>query len=330
VAVGKKQLIRLVHLAAYLKENRYPNCRTFSEYLRLSDIDRNRSLSCTEKTIYRDIQVLKKDFDAPIAFDYERNGYYLIHHGWNFCCPQIFDDTELLAAVLGARIAEHIFPEPLKSRIRDSVASLLIDNNPDFLDKTQVDSLVIIPSLRTLIKAEVFMPLFTAWQNHETVRMKYEDVESEVSERDFEPHAMIFFDGIWYAKGFCYLRNAPRTFVVHRIKSVSSTGKFFKPDPAIIKSASEELIFDPEIVKNVKIVCDAYLLNMLRVKPLHAKQKARKLTDGRFEVSIPEIARYRLLTWVMRQCGRAMIVNPSDMASEIREFAKKIQKKHGF
>lgn len=101
--------------------------------MRQADLDENLNVACTPKTIFRDIQTLKNDFDAPIAFDKVRNGYCLKHHGWNFSCPQIYDDNEMLAAVLGARVAEHIFPAPMKKQIREAVDYLLMYNNPDVL-----------------------------------------------------------------------------------------------------------------------------------------------------------------------------------------------------
>ena len=73
--VSKKQLVRLVRLVAQLKENRYPNCTRFSEEMRQADLDENLNLACTPKTIFRDIQTLKNDFDAPIEFDKVRTGY---------------------------------------------------------------------------------------------------------------------------------------------------------------------------------------------------------------------------------------------------------------
>lgn len=173
--VNKKQLVRLVRLVAQLKENRYPNCASFAADMRKADIEENLNLSCTAKTIARDIQVLKRDFNAPIDFDPSRNGYYLTHHEWTFSCPQIFDDSCMLSAVLGARVAEHIFPQPMRTQIRDAVNFLLTNNNPDFLDTAQVDSLVVIPSNRTKIDAKVFMPLFYAWQNHKVCHIAYRD-----------------------------------------------------------------------------------------------------------------------------------------------------------
>ena len=55
MAVGRKQLVRLIRLVAQLKENRYPNCSTFAAELRQLDLEENLNVSCTAKTVARDI-----------------------------------------------------------------------------------------------------------------------------------------------------------------------------------------------------------------------------------------------------------------------------------
>ena len=326
--INKKQLVRLVRLVAQLKENRYPNCTSFAEEMRKADIEENLNLSCTTKTIFRDIQMLKDEFEAPISFDKSRNGYYLTRRDWNFSCPQIYDDSEMLAAVLGARIAEHIFPAPMRDRIRAAVDYLLVHNNPNFLDTTQMDSLVIIPANRTRIDAAVFMPLFYAWQSHEICRIEYTSSKGEMSTRDFEPHALVFFDGVWYAKGFCHARNEMRTLVLSRMESVIPLGKHFKIDPKIVKTANEEGIFDPEKVGNVVVECDEYLTNIIHTRPLHPEQRIKRLPNGGCRISVSEMSKYRLITWVMHQCGRATVMEPPDIREGIKAFAQRIFEIH--
>ncbi len=326
--VSKKQLLRLVRLVAQLKENRYPNCASFADYLCRLDTEENLNLSCTPKTISRDIAVLKHDFEAPIAFDASQNGYYLIYHDWSFNCPQIFDDTCMLSAVLGARVAEHIFPQPLKQQIRDAVDFLLTNNNPAFLNTTQVDSLVVIPSNRTPIDADVFMPLFQAWQRHEICRISYTDSRGNDTERNFEPHALIFYDGVWYAKGFCHKRKEMRTFALPRMKSVILSGVRFTSDPKIVATANEEGIFDHEMVTDVVVHCDDQLTKIIQTRPLHHEQKVVECPDGGCDIHVKRMTHFHLVTWVMRQCGRASIVQPKVCRSEIEEFAKKLLEDH--
>ena len=85
--INKKQLYRLIKLIGKLKENRYPNCSSFAEELKEANIDDNLNISCSAKTVQRDIKLLKDYFNAPIEFNGEKNGFYLKHHGWRFTPP---------------------------------------------------------------------------------------------------------------------------------------------------------------------------------------------------------------------------------------------------
>lgn len=326
--ISKKQLIRLVRFVASLKENRYPNCSSFAAELRKADISENINVACTPKTIARDIRILKDDFCAPIKFNASRNGYYLTERNWSFSCPQLFEETALLSAVLGARVAEHIFPEPLRHDVRSAVDYLLTNNNPNALNQIQVDSLVVIPSNRIEVNADVFLPLFKAWENHEICRIDYEDSRGQKTSRDFEPHTMVFYDGAWYTKGFCHIRNQMRTLAVARIKSVSSTGRKFMPDQKIIKTATEDGVFDYETVENVVVHCDAYLTKLLPLRPLHPTQRIQYLSNGESDVSVDKIPRQRLITWTLHQCGRATVVEPVSVKEIIVDFSKTITNKH--
>ncbi len=326
--ISKKQLIRFVRLVASLKENRYPNCSSFAAELRAADVNENINIACTPKTVARDIQVLKNDFGAPIKFSASQNGYYLTKRSWNFSCPQFFEDTAVFSAVLGARVAEHIFPEPLRQDMRAAVDYLLTNNNPDALDQTLVESLIVIPSNRIKVDANVFMPLFLAWQNHEICHIDYEDSRAQTTSRDFEPHTMVFYDGAWYTKGFCHLRKQMRTLTVARMKSAKPTGKKFTPDPKIIKTANEDEVFDYDMVENVVVHCDGYLTKLLSVRQLHPKQKIEHLPNGESYVSVKKLPLHRLITWVMNQCGRATILSPCSLNKTIAEFATTIAQKH--
>ncbi len=325
---SKKQLIRFVRLVASLKENRYPNCSSFAAALRAADVNENINIACTPKTVARDIQVLKNDFGAPIKFSASKNGYYLTKRSWNFSCPQFFEDTAVFSAVLGARVAEHIFPEPLKQDMRAAVDYLLTNNNPDALDQTLVESLVVIPSNRIKVDPNVFMPLFQAWQNHEVCRIEYEDSRAQTTSRDFEPHTLVFYDGAWYTKGYCHLRKQMRTLTIARMKSVEPTGKKFLPDQKIIKTASEDEVFDYDMVENVVVHCDDYLTKLLSVRQLHPKQKIELLPNGGSNVSVAKLPRHRLITWVMNQCGRARVLLPTSIQDDIYCFANQLAKEH--
>ena len=53
-----------------------------------------------------------------------------------------------------------------------------------------------------------------------------------------------------------------------------------------------------------------------------------RLKNGSCRISVAEMSKYRLITWVMHQCGRAKVVAPQDCADTIADFGEKIFRKH--
>ena len=172
------------------------------------------------------------------------------------------------------------------------------------------------------------MPLFFAWQNHKICMIQYLDSRGNISERKFEPHALAFFDGFWYSKGFCYQRKDMRTLVLSRMKSVTLTAKNFVPDKKIINTVSEDDIFEADLVYDAVVHCDSYLAKFIKTRPLHITQKIIKLENEECELHIPRIPRYRLLTWIMHQCGRATLLQPADLKEDILKFTELIVENH--
>lgn len=159
--------------------------------------------------------------------------------------------------------------------------------------------------------------------NHEVCHIVYADSRGNASERDFEQHALVFFEGIWYAKGYCRTRKDVRTLVLSRIKSIHSTGGF-DPKNEIIKSASEDFIFDSKMATDVKVYCDNYLTKFIETRPLPPERIVKIRDDGSSALFVKSIPKHKLITWIMHQCGRAMALEPQEIKDEIKRFAHKI------
>lgn len=325
--VNKKQLIRLIKLVAELKENRYPNCQSFSDKLLKSDIFENANVACTAKTIQRDIRTLKEDFGAPIEFDFKNNGFYLTHHGWDFLCPTL-QDEEMMASVFGAKVAEDIFPEPVKSQIRKAVDTQLAVNNPDFLDTAFIRTLIVASGVKVEIEPKIFKTVFDAWKRRRALDIKYRAPDGIVTKRRIEPHVLTYFKEAWYIKGYCVLSDATRLFAVHRIKSAEITDKTFEPDKKIINSVIEGDVYDYDKVKDVEIWLAPESANYAKERK---RRKGEKLTfnkDGSAVLYMPEAIPGEIIKWVMSECGKAKVMKPSALAKQIHIVSEIISKAH--
>lgn len=325
--VNKKQLTRLIKLVAAMKEKRYPNAVSFSERLRKEDINENRNISCTAKTIQRDIRILKDDFNAPIDFDREKNGYYLKHSGWEFQCPALQDET-MLAAVLGAKIAEDIMPEPVKGKIREAVEIQECVNNPDFMDTAFIRTLIIASGVKHEIAPCIFREVFEAWQKRHALEITYKGADGKISQRRIEPHVLAYYNSAWYVKAFCLSANEPRVFAVHRIISAEMTDKTFEPDEKIIKSVISGDLFDYAKIKSIEVNCHPEIAQYVREHKPGSCETQRENPDGSITLFIKEMRERDLIKWILSEAGNAQLIQPTNIAMKIAEAADKISKMH--
>ena len=310
----KSQLHRLMRIAALLKENRYPNSEFLVKEFRRIAVEEELDIDCGKKTILRDMKVLEEEFGCPLAFDRARNGYYLKHHGWDFIAPALLDENEMLAAVIGARIAEEIFPAPLKNKIRNAVDYLLQNNNPDFLDTANMESLNILSGLYANIEPVIFQTIFLGWQSHRRVKIAYANWQGVLTERIIEPHTLVFFNNSWYTKAFCRLKKQPRTFALLRIKKAELLDGVFEPDRDIIASVNPDDFLGFEKITNVKLRAVSYALDRLKSSPLHTHQVIHE--DG--SVEIPAVAKEVLFPFILSQEGNVQLLEPAGLKAELK------------
>ena len=70
--MASKQLERLMQLHMMISDAQYPSCRTIHERFKV-----------TKRTAYRDIQILRSLFKAPLSYDHIKHGYYYTEENWN-------------------------------------------------------------------------------------------------------------------------------------------------------------------------------------------------------------------------------------------------------
>ena len=180
--VSKKQLLRLLRFIDLLKSNSFPNCASFAEMMQKADWEENLNITCSAKTIYRDIKTLKNDFKAPIKFDFSRNGYFLTDLSWDFFaggkikkkpddCGMIFPNVTFLCDHNSVNFfRDH--PLALQQKI-----IALPDRQYKVLAKGRISYFTVISSLMqcngkaavmypAILKEKIRKTAYLIWENH--------------------------------------------------------------------------------------------------------------------------------------------------------------------
>ena len=141
MSVQARQALRLMKFIAEMKKNNYPNAGSFAKLLRRMDVDENIDCACSPRTVARDIEILQKEYHAPIAYNAVRRGYYLKNSDWEFSVP-IMSEEVLSMTLLGTKLATDILPEPIKSDVNTAVEKALTGNSSEFFDDAMMESLL--------------------------------------------------------------------------------------------------------------------------------------------------------------------------------------------
>ena len=324
--INKKQLKRLVLFVNELKENRFPNQISFMKKLKLIDMENNENISCSAKTVQRDIQVLKSEFNAPIEFDREENGYFLTREDWCFYCP-ILQESELLALAVGSHVAQNIFPQPISSAIADAFSYHRAGSNEGEFE--HLERLVISSGLNVEINSEIFNDIYKAWKERFKIEIEYFTMQnSETNIRVIEPQILFFHKGAWHLKAFCHKRGEPRVFSVQRIKSLTVLDEKFKLRPDISLDLSSGTPFSHACIERATLQCSALVAKYLQEQPFSASQVLSHLGDDSYKLDLYNVDEFKVISWVMSWCGEVKLLTPHDTKQKIIRNSEKLLGKH--
>ncbi len=186
-------------------------------------------LSVSVRTIYRDVQSLV-ELGAPI--DGEAGLGYLLRGGF-FLPPLMFDEDELEALVLGARLVERQGDKALAASAHNVLAKIAAAAPKDLRDMMSETGLW-VPRGDVPDRPEL-KPMREAIRREHKVTITYGDEKGAITERTVWPIGIGFYEGKQTVAAWCELRQAFRHFRTDRIKEFTVGERYPKRRAALVK-----------------------------------------------------------------------------------------------
>lgn len=206
---------RLFQIIQLLRRRRVVTAAQLSEQLRVS-----------ERTVYRDIRDLVRS-GTPI--DSEAGVGYALRAEYDLP-PLMFDESEIQALVLGARIVESFGDDELAQASRNALSKVEAVL-PKHLKPTLKRSALFSPRRAGRRISRSLLPIRTAIAQSRKLELAYEREDGEQSTRTVRPLAASFWGTVWTMAAWCELRNAFRSFRVDRIRTIRVSDDGFEPEP---------------------------------------------------------------------------------------------------
>lgn len=212
-----------------------------------------------ERTIYRDMAALGES-GVPIVGT-PGEGYALIE-GY-YLPPLLFTPSEASALFLSAHFlianATGQVPQDAQTAL-DKVKVILPKHLRADIERLTEVIRFASPMRRFDLEQPYLTELQQAIREQRVVSINYHSYrggsgQSEITEREIEPHRLGFINGVWYSVAYCRLRKGAREFRLDRIDQLTLTQKTFQPralqrqDRSLI---SARIRFAPAIVRWVR------------------------------------------------------------------------------
>lgn len=309
----KPQYRRLLFIDRKIKENKYPNCATMGKEWEVSS-----------KTIQRDIDYLRDQLDAPIAYDQIRRGYYYTER--NFSLPAInISESDLFAVFVAERAMGQFRNTPMYGKLRSVFAKI----KGSLSDSTKVspswlsDRILCFQEPVTEIDVKIWDTLAKSIRDNCRVKIRHAAPDqSKIMERKVDPYYLVNHKGEWYLNTYCHTRNSIRTFAVSRIRQAEMLSEqFTMPASATRKKIFGDqmgIIWKPDFYK-VRIRFSPEVAPYIRERQWHPQQTIKGLRDGSVILEFTTNHIHEVKDWVLSWGSGATILTPQLLVDKIRE-----------
>ena len=193
--LNKKMLERLIIIHNAIKAGMYP------------DVPRLQKLYCEqtgyskvgEATIYRDIDLLRTYFHAPLEFDREKGGYYYFDEKWDFALNNI--STEDVFYLSAAKTLLSSFEgSPIYNSISDAIT--FVTDTQGVGKSSLLKRIAVARGPKVDIDEIVWKKFLEAIRNDYVVEFDYNGRwNTETSHRKLAPYQFLFDDGSCFIFG---------------------------------------------------------------------------------------------------------------------------------
>lgn len=276
----------------------------------------------TERSVYRDILTLS-EANIPIYYD---NGYKLA--SGNFLPPMNFTFDEYSCLKMALESSPLIETGKYSNTLKQILAKVEAGLSPQVKDikRTTRDTTHIeIPTSHPgPANEEIFALLEEAINDTRQLKIKYDAIESGLSDRLVEPYFIIFRARAFYFVAFCHKRSLFRTFRLDRVRQIELTPNQFIRDSEI--SAQDYFkgswgVFSGAPV-DVVVRFKGSAAKVVRGSQHHADEEIEIISDDEIIYRVRVNGLFEIKRWIVGFGDQAEVVSPDSLKTELRQIGE--------
>lgn len=310
----KPQYRRLLFIDRKIREGCYPNC-----------VSLGKEWEVSAKTVQRDIDYLRDELDAPLAYDALKHGYYYTEPSYSLPAISV-SESDLFSVCVAETVLSQYRNTPLFKKL-SSIFQRVRDSLPD---KTSVnpawlsERILVFPEPATRVNPAIWDTLAKAIRDSQRVRIRHESPRNkgtEVLDRTVDPYYLVSYKGEWYLSSFCHHRNSIRTFGVSRIREAAILDEPFTMMPGMTakKMFGDQFgIVWKEDFHKVRIRFTAEVAPYIRERQWHPTQTIRDQRGGGLVLEFTTNHVNEVKDWVLSWGQNAIALGPAVLVEKVK------------
>lgn len=315
--LSRPSMVRIQKVHRALSKGGFPNCRKLAEELEVS-----------EKTVHRDIVVMRDRMHLPIEYDQAHFGFYYTEPVHEIPGLEL-TEGEIVALFIARQALGQYAGTPFASALKSACTRLEEElHSRVSLNLKEIETIL---SFRTTSQSPAEMEAFRivnrALMDSVELTFGYHKIGAEDSEsRRVQPLHLGCHDNQWYLWAFDLAREAVRNFNLSRLKGPVLTTKRFKRSAFKIDEhlAGSFGVFRGIGEYNVRVWFDSFASRFVREKQWHRSQKVTELNNGETELSVKLNSLQEISRWVLSWGKHARVLEPQALIEELAEVAKSL------
>jgi proteasome accessory factor B len=314
---SRPPLARMMQLHAQLQARKFPNCRKLAHELEVS-----------QKTIQRDIELMRYSLGLPIEYDQLHFGFVYTEPVTSFPNIQV-SEGEIVALFVAQKALRQYRGTPFEAPLRAAFGKI----EHGLKDKisftwSDLDAAISFRSVgHSQADLEVFELLSHAVLDSAEVEFGYRKLRGTATERRrVRPYHLGCVDNQWYLFAFDLVRQQVRTFALPRIREPRRTGaRFRRPANFSIGKFLDSSfgVFQSDGRTSVRIRFQPFAAQLVRERVWHHSQKIKELRDGGLELQLELGSLEEIERWVLSWGDQAEVLEPAKLRQRLLEIAQK-------
>ena len=288
-------------------------------------------LDVSPATLKRDLQYLRDRLHAPIVYDAFDNGYRFdkgAPAGARHELPGMWFSEHEIHALLTMHqllagldddgvLARHL--QPMLERLQGLIGNDAAES------RELMRRIKVIVTARRPVPSRWFELLGSALVQRRRVWLRYfKRSDRRVSEREVSPQRLVHYRATWYLDAWCHASDGLRRFALDAVREAKLLETKAKNVPVRELEAALDAGYGiygggDAKVRWATLLFDADAAQWVANEEWHPQQKARHLSDGRYELQVPYTDATELAMDILRHGDSVQVLGDKALAAAIAE-----------